>query len=209
MPKMLISLLTVALLLTACTGSQGPAGPDGAQGTNGATGVAGPTGATGASGPAGATGPTGSQGTPGTTGANGAPGPQGAPGPTGNANVQMYTFAPNSLNARIDKYDAFYYVPGITQTQLESSVVLCYGELNGTWTPVPGPYASFIAMKIVITSLEIEVKRTDPTGTPIEEPGFNSFKVVIIPATKVTPLSLHGPDLSDYNAVKAYYHLGD
>jgi hypothetical protein len=61
----------LVLLLTACTGSQGPKGDTGAQGVQGPkgdTGAQGPKGDTGAQGPKGDTGAQGIQGIPGATG---------------------------------------------------------------------------------------------------------------------------------------------
>ena len=227
MSRIIFSLLTAALLLTACTGPQGPAGPDGAQGiqgTTGQTGAAGQNGAdgkAGATGPAGQTGATGSQGssgtngTPGTNGTNGAPGspgptgPTGPQGPTGNANVQQYSFGASATGASF-----LYEIPDFIQTKLDSSVVLTYINKSGNWFSVPGRgvgnfYYTERFDSVFDGKLRVYVATYDTTTNNSYKTSFDAFRVIVIPVSSITPLSLHGPNLNDYNAVKAYYHLGN
>jgi hypothetical protein len=98
-----IMVLSIALLVLACTpqngsegpvgtqGAQGPAGPKGDRGEQGLTGAAGPKGDRGEQGLTGAVGPQGDRGEQGLTGAQGIQGltgAQGVPGFTGAQGIQ-------------------------------------------------------------------------------------------------------------------------
>lgn len=233
--RLACSLLTTALLLSACTGAQGPLGPEGAQGTQGATGQAGAVGQTGTdgtTGPAGQTGATGapgSQGTPGTNGSNGTPGPSGTPGapgptgptgpqgPTGNANVEQYSFGPRNANNGI----VSYRVEGFKKERFDSTLVLAYIKLGDTWKSVPGntavgtyiersDFMNFDPIKGTIFDTLVVQTIVRSTKDNSQAPNVSdAFRIIVIPVSSSTALSLHGPDLNDYHAVKAYYHLGD
>ncbi len=72
--------LSVIMLLVACTGPQGPAGPAGSPGPEGPAGLEGPTGPEGPAGPEGPPGPEGPAGPEGPPGPEGPAGPEGPPG---------------------------------------------------------------------------------------------------------------------------------
>ena len=83
-PLWLVAILTAGtLLVAACTGSQGPAGPQGLAGEPGPAGIAGPQGPAGLQGAAGPQGPTGQRGPAGPQGEQGPIGPVGPTGPVG------------------------------------------------------------------------------------------------------------------------------
>lgn len=128
--------------------------------------------------------------------------------------MQQYTIAYDSPNVKYSGNIKIYTVTAFTQAQLDSSIVLCYSELFNSWIPVPGyniasKTTSFIAIDVFDGNLEIRRGELNAAGQVVKQDQSDNFRVIIIPATKITPLSLHGPDLNDYSAVKAYYHLSD
>jgi Collagen triple helix repeat (20 copies) len=228
MSKIVFSLLTAALLLTACTGPQGaqgltgvggppgatgtpgPPGNPGAPGTNGTNGAPGPQGTPGSNGPQGpkgdpgAAGPQGPKGTPGT---NGAQGPQGQ---TGNANVQQYTFGASPTSSLL-----VFSIPEFSQEKLNSSVIIAYFMKYGLWFSVPGsgPLNEFYTGRRDIindqNNLDIIVETYDTYTNNSLATSFEAFRVIVIPVSSIAPFSLNGPNLNDYDAVKAYYYLSD
>ena len=98
-PLWVVALLTAGvLLLAACTGGEGAAGPAGPQGLTGAQGPAGPAGLQGAAGPAGPVGPQGPVGTRGPAGPQGEPGPA---GPAGMFDLDSMMMMPHSNGAKV------------------------------------------------------------------------------------------------------------
>ena len=176
----MMALAAGALLFTACNSTPGPTGATGAvgatgpQGPNGTPGATGPTGPQGPNGTPGVTGPTGPQGPNGTPGATGPTGPQ---GPTGNANVQQYTFASKTFTG-----STTYAIPGITQAQLTSSIILGY-SFNGTyWYPVPGigaggAYQARSFFEVFAGSFNYYVELITFTGTTLTTGHFSSLHV--------------------------------
>lgn len=220
--------------VAGATGSTGPGGPQGANGSTGATGVTGATGATGATGLTGATGSTGltgstgATGSTGSTGATGATGPsggpqgatgatgaQGATGATGSAGSTGATGATGAQGAGAETYQLLnrsvsltgltrFNIPAITQDIVDRGVVLVYFRSTGTnaWYALPYQEDDRILRLADYNVGYIEVKAN-----------FNSsgldFKVVIIPGTSLTTLSVSHPglDLRNYNQVINTLHI--
>ncbi len=155
--------------------------------------TAGPTGATGATGPNGATGPTG---------------PTGPQGPTGNANVQQYTFGSRTVTG-----NTTYVIPSITQAQLDSSIVLAYAFSGGFWYPVlgVGPSSAFLtasAVNVTGGNMNVQFVQTNFNGSSYATSvTWTAFRVIVAPASTVTPLSAKGINYNDYNAVRKFYNL--
>ncbi len=105
-----ILVLALALTAVACTGDEGPAGPEGERGGVGPQGPVGPMGESGPAGergPAGPTGESGPEGERGPAGPTGEQGPEGEPAPAVEPerhNVVEYTVA--LVNKAIEKYKA-------------------------------------------------------------------------------------------------------
>ncbi len=143
-------------------------------------------------------------------------GSDGATGPAGNANVMMFNFpAQTSSGARLT-YDF-----AASQAFVESSIILayynpsdqdttCYYAVPGlgsngaymtrSWwyrtNPDPSTYTYFV-----------NVKNPNGTGdypTPVT---FQKFKLIIVPASKITEMTTTVMDLSDYKAVTGYLGL--
>ncbi len=85
------AVLTVAMLLAACSGTEGPAGSKGPAGPTGPAGPQGAVGPAGADGAAGAAGPAGAAGADGADGAAGPAGAAGAAGAAGEGGVAQVT----------------------------------------------------------------------------------------------------------------------
>jgi hypothetical protein len=151
-------------------------------------------GSTGATGPAGQTGPQGPSGTNGTN---------------GNANVQQYIFGSRTITTQTT-----YTIPGVTQAQLDSSIILAYHQsANGYWFAVPGPSGGSYSTKTfmeISQGLRYEVALLSFTGGSYDTPTtWASFRIIIVPASTVTTLSAKdiGINYSDYNAVRKHYNL--
>ncbi len=151
---------------------------------------------------------TGCQTAPGPAGATGLPGATGPQGPTGNANVQQYIFGSRTVTTQ-----TAYTVPGITQTQLDSSIVLAYHQsANGYWFAVPGPSGGSYDTKMfmeISQGLRSEITLFSYTTGSYNTPTtWAAFRVIIIPSSSnVTLLKTGGLNLNDYNAVRKYYNL--
>jgi hypothetical protein len=161
----------------------------------GEKGDIGPAGATGAAGVAGAIGPTG---------VTGATGPAGA---TGNANVIQYTYT----TARLAGSEMAYAVTGITQTQLNNSLVFVYvlTTLNSTvWYALPGYTANASNQyRVYMNSTQLNVYINRSVGSTTET--FNSVRILVVPANDLRTGRKAAVDYADYEAVKAFYHLKD
>jgi len=130
-------------------------------------------------------------------------------------NVQEYTYGP-SPDLQVATNLISYLLPNFTQAQYNSSLILTYSKarFDDLWVPVPGLVSGgyYTKRSDIITpkGLRIDVSLL---LTKDDSPAFlyvnGGFKIIVIPIGSITPLSLHGPNLSDYNAVKAYYHLSD
>jgi len=127
-------------------------------------------------------------------------------------NVQEYTYGPSSQSVAVNFLT--YLLPSFTQAQYDSSLILTYSKdvLDGTWVPVPGLVSGgyYTKRSDIITSQGLEIVMS-LLLTKDDSAAFNysngGFKIIVIPIGSIIPLSLHSPDLNDYNAVKAYYHL--
>ncbi|WP_237725064.1 hypothetical protein [Deinococcus alpinitundrae] len=129
-------------------------------------------------------------------------------------NVQEYTYGPSSQPVASNFLT--YLVPSFTQAQYDSSLILTYSKnaSDGTWVPVPGLVSGgyYTKRSDVITSQGLKIVVSllltkDDSAAFLYSNG--GFKIIVIPIGSITPLSLHGLNLNDYNAVEAYYHLGD
>lgn len=153
-------------------------------------------------GPAGDPGPAGAAGTAGATGATG------AKGDVGSANVTQVSyntpFAPTAsrvltLPASIDK------------ATIDKSLVVVYIQNAGNtalWYQIPGlvltdDFRYFVGTSA--TTQNITIIRA--SGTAITS--ISAVRVLIIPAATVVNGRKAAVDYSDYEAVKAYYHLAD
>jgi hypothetical protein len=149
----------------------------------------------GDTGPAGPAGPAGSQG------------PQGPQGIQGNANATQYTFGTQDFAA--STFRSF----GITTTQdtVNNSTWLVYlYATNSRWYFIPG--YGFGGATQYRVSLAYESSKAvvyvDKSGA-----GESYSKARVIRIYNNTNITVTGnsnyPDLNDYQAVSAYYHLSD
>ena len=106
-----------------------------------------------------------------------------------------------------------YNIVGTTQAQLDSSVFLSYSQLNQTWYPVPGvgegaAYQARVNMYVLSGGLAYNVSLITFTGATYSTPKtFESFRIIVVPASAVTTLSAKGVNFNDYNSVRKYYNL--
>lgn len=169
-------LLSAAILFTACKGDAGPQGPQGVQGP------AGPQGAQGVIGPTGPVGPQGPQGVQ---------GPQGPQGPAGQ-NAQVIFSSWIRVGSAVSGYTNFPYAPGdtalglqnrvtranipapsLTQSVLNTGVLLVYGFNSGTTATPPPNATSAVALPFQFS------------GAPFGFPGTFSWGFVGAPGRLV------------------------
>jgi hypothetical protein len=183
----LLGLFAVAamfIFLDACKAEKGEVGPAGATGAVGATG---------------ATGAKGDKGDKGDTGAVGA---------TGNANVIQVSYTSRTHTGS----DLQYSLPtNITKAIFDNSAYFVYvSNTSGNTYALPGwctggsnSYRTYTAISSTIQS--IYIGRVAGSGSDI----FNTTRIVIVPANDLRTGRKAAVDYTDYEAVKAFYHLKD
>lgn len=145
-------------------------------------------------------------------------GPVGPPGRDGNANVFTvnftYTMADASINGNVASVQ--YDVPGITPLVVDEGAVLLFFREQGTWTAMPYTFgvesADIAAVDYTITlgfgydDQFIEVFYEASTdAVALENQPDREIKAVIIEGFA----GKTGVDLTDYEAVKAFYGFSD
>jgi hypothetical protein len=153
------------------------------------------------SGKDGATGPAGSAGTNGTNGTD------------GNANVTVFQFGSKASSAS----GSFNYSFAATASLVDTSIILGYYMESGwpNWYIVPGlgpgaDYATRSYWRYNVNTCQYYVQLSTAAGTSdyTTATTFTAFKIFIVPASVITPLTSRGLlDLSDYNAVTKYLNL--
>ena len=145
---------------------------------------------------------------------------EGPVGPPGNANVGAFdlTFSMDDASFNGAFATVQYEVPAITPSVVDFGAVLVYFRENNTWTAMPYTFAvesdDLEAVDFTITMgyahddafLEVFYEASTPEIT-LENQEDRRLKVVVIdgfPLGKTAHV-----DLSDYEAVKAYYGLTD
>ena len=155
-----------------------------------ADGAIGPAGATGPAGPAGAAGPGG---------------PQGPVGQNGNANVIQVTYGSRThLGTTLE-----YVLPNVTKSVLDNSAYFVYVtntegfrySLPGWFTGGSNSYRAFTSN----SAANIFITRVSGSGSDV----FATTKIVIIPANDLRNGRKAAIDYTNYEEVKAYYHLPD
>ena len=171
----------LAIIFASCKGPQGDIGP------------AGPAGPTGAAGPA---------------GSQGAKGDKGDTGATGNANVIQISYGSRTHTGGTLEY----ILTGLTQNQVNNSMFLTYvNNNNSLWYQIPGytsgavfQYRVYVSQNTTTTPI-LTISRVTGTGSDI----FSATRIIIIPANDLRSGRKDNLDFSDYESVKAYYHLKD
>lgn len=163
----------------------------------------------------GATGDTGPTGATGATGATGPAGPTGPAGVTGNANVTQYSYESVTFTTNKD-----YIIPNINQARIDSSLVLAYYMPSGSsaWYAVggigPNEYYStrYFVWPQTPTSFYFTVRALTVSGTSAYTSAitFSKFRIIVATASSIVNIGKQGKsslDLTDYSAVRKYYHL--
>lgn len=168
-------LLALVVLLLACSGPQGPAGPAGPQGPQGAAGPPGPAGAKGDTGAAGPKGDTGPAGPP------GAAGPAAAPPPTVNMDESVGTPPPEGwrwvvaeINTAADEvkepqnnghdfFWEFFVIKGSTEvTTAEGTNVAYAGE--GIMLPAKQAHSHRYPPQSKVLAFDVRSANDNPTA---------------------------------------------
>ncbi|MEM1128232.1 MAG: hypothetical protein AAGI71_16415 [Bacteroidota bacterium] len=146
-------------------------------------------------------------------------GPIGPEGPPGNANVfafnRTFSMADASFSGSVAAVQ--FNEPAITPSVVDNGAVLAYFREQDTWTAMPYTFGEespdLPAVDFTITLgfahddgfLELFYEASSPEITLENQPD-RLVKIVVIDGF---PFGKNGPDLSDYEAVKAYYGLTD
>ncbi len=190
--SLIASCVAVFLTLASCA-VQGPAGPVGPQGPPG---------------------PVGPQGPPGTGGGTAAP----------TARTVNLTVMPSQWRAQgagspgAYLQSGLFNVSNITADIMATGVVLVYSQMQAPsasaviWQQLPITYSENGVFQVVDTQYQlgqIEIYINSPNGVVPVRPSRNqNYRVVAIPATTTAALK-EFVDISNYNAVKAAFHLAD
>ena len=179
--SLLMSLLIgLVFMFNACKGTQGEVGPKGDKGD---------TGATGPQGPKGDTGPAGSGG-----------------GTTTASNVFYSNWISVQFGGSGENYSATINAPKITQEIIDKGTVVTYAKSNISGNVIPLPFAALngTTRTTVVYNL----------GKVLLGANFDAssqtYRYIIFPAgTSIGAGRKANVDFSNYEAVKAYYHLKD
>jgi hypothetical protein len=146
-------------------------------------------------------------------GATGPAGPTGTNGTNGNANVTVFQFGSRASSAS----GSFNYSFAATASLIDTSIILAYYMESGwpNWYIVPGlgpgaEYAtrSFWRYGSNTCLYYVQLSTANGTSDYTTATTFTAFKIFIVPASVITPLTSRGLlDLSDYNAVTKYLNL--
>ena len=149
----------------------------------------------------------------------GPPGPPGPRGADGNANVFSVNFDFSMLDAIFNGKVASvqYDVPGITPSVVDDGAVLVFFREQGTWTALPYTFGydnpDIQAVDFVVTFgfgyddgfLEVFYEAS-AEGVSLENMPDREMKAVIVDGFPAAKASI---DLTDYEAVKAFFGLKD
>lgn len=178
------AIIMALILFTSCKGPQGDIGPAGAAGATGAAGSQGP------------------KGDKGDTGATG------AAGQNGNANVIQISYTTRTHTG----IDLQYNLPAsITKAIFDNSSYFVYiSNTSGNAYSLPGWFTgganSYRTYTAVSTGTQsIYIGRVAGSGNDV----FDKTRIIIIPANDLRTGRKTNLDYSDYEAVKAFYHLKD
>lgn len=149
------------------------------------------------------------------SGEDGATGPAGPAGTDGNANVTVFQFGSRASSAS----GSFNYSFAATASLIDTSIILGYYMESGwpNWYIVPGlgpgaEYATRSYWRYSTNTCQYYVQLSTAAGTSdyTTATTFTAFKIFVVPASVITPLTSRGLlDLSDYNAVRDYLKLSD
>jgi len=153
------------------------------------------------------------------SGEDGATGPAGKNGADGNANVVVFQY-----DTRTTTTGNINYTFLASQGLVDSSLVLAYynpsTEALTAWYPVPGlgSGANYMTRSMWYQTIAdpstytYRVFLLTPSGsaTYTTSTTFTKFKIILVPASAITPLTSRGLlNLSDYDAVKDYLNLSE
>ncbi len=147
----------------------------------------------------------------------GPPGPTGPRGVDGNANVFSLNFDFSMADAVVNEKVASvqYDVPGITPSVVDDGAVLVFFREQGTWTALPYTFGfdnpDIQAVDFVVTFgfgyddgfLEVFYEAS-AEGVGLENMPDREMKAVVIDGF---PMAKAPIDLTDFEAVKAYFRL--
>ena len=155
-------------------------------------------------------------------GSDGPVGPMGPPGEDAVISTATFTFDMDqaSFNEAGDVASAQFDVPSITRSVVDNGLVMVYFREFDTWTAMPFTYgvesSSLEAVDYTISMgfayeydnggfVEVFYEASTPEA-PLEAQPDRLMKAVVIDGY---PVSKAGLDLTDYEAVKAYFGLED
>jgi hypothetical protein len=149
----------------------------------------------------------------------GPPGPPGPRGADGNANVFSLNFDFSMLDAIVNEKVASvqFDVPAITPSVVDDGAVLVFFREQGTWTALPYTFGydnpDLQAVDFIVTFgfgyddgfLEVFYEAS-AEGVSLEDMPDREMKAVIIDGFFAGKAPI---DLTDYEAVKAFFRLAD
>lgn len=136
---------------------------------------------------------------------------EGPQGPPGNANVVSSTITSSSWEYSNPSWSITFTYPAITQDIIDKGAVLVYLKVGQGYNQLPvtiyqsSSYSSSLEVASFVGG--VKVFWTDSDLTQPNNPGQQSFKVVVIAASGLA----QNPniDFKNYEAVKQAFHLND
>lgn len=141
----------------------------------------------------------------GEVGPAGPAGPQGAKGDPGSANVQYSPWINVSFSGSGTSYTGNLTAPAITQDVLDKADIRVYWKEGGRVLTLP--YAQVLGSTSYSVHQRFYVGRIELVASYAL--GTQPMRFVIIPGGTAVAARKSAVDLSDYQAVKAYYGLPD
>ncbi len=138
-------------------------------------------------------------------------GAAGTSGINGNANVKVFYFGKDSIDA---SHSALVLaLPAtVTSNMIDSSAVLVYHKITGLWFSSPGFGLNAAYQTRVYTQVtDVYLKALNPDGTGYSgvKYVFEKLKVIVIPSSDFSGFRKKPVDFTDYSATMKYYGLSE
>lgn len=136
-------------------------------------------------------------------------GANGTNGTNGNANVKMYYFGKDSIDA--SRVALFLTLPStVTSNMIDSSAVLVYHSTSGLWFSSPGfGINAAYQIRVYTQGTDVFLKALNPDATMYSGTKyiFDKIKVIVIPSSDYKGSRKKPVDFNNYYETMGYYGL--
>jgi len=138
-------------------------------------------------------------------------GPAGTNGTNGNANVKVFGYPKDTLNAA-NWYELIYSPAGLTAGLIDSSAIfIYYSAYTGQWNMANGfgPGASYATIQYTDTwstpYVSVYLRNVDGSSYTGADVVWDSVRVFIIPASTLKVAQKQNINFNNYNEVNTYF----